>query len=244
MRASLLILHGWGSSSGQWREISETLRKRGYDVYVPDLPGFGNNPSPSKPWSIDNYVEWVREYCEKQNLLRFFLLGHSFGGGVAVKFANYFPGKINGLMLVAPALRREKGVKYYLILSLAKLGKVIFLIPGLSFLYPLACRAFYFVVGSKDYAKINRQKAVIMRETFKKVVNEDLRPYLPSINKKTLIIWGTKDKFTPFKDARATKEQIKNSQLEIIDGAGHALNLKAPALLSQKIIKFLDICGF
>ena len=73
---SVLILHGWGwpISSPQWARVKELLETAGYEVFLPDLPGFGQTPSPKEPWAIDDYVEWVKNFCEKNNLSQIFLL--------------------------------------------------------------------------------------------------------------------------------------------------------------------------
>ena len=125
----VLILHGWGVGSKTWARVKDILEGRGYKVYAPDLPGFGENIPLAKPWSIDDYVDWIKSYCEKNGLSRFFLLGHSFGGGLAVKFTNNFPEQVESLVLVAPKLHRQKTFRYYGGLILAKIGKLIFLRP-------------------------------------------------------------------------------------------------------------------
>ena len=83
----LLILHGWDSNSGKWQKVKEILKKSGIEVLVPDLPGFGKNPPPQKAWGIENYKEWVMKFTEEKGWQRFNLLGHSFGGGIAIKMA-------------------------------------------------------------------------------------------------------------------------------------------------------------
>ena len=117
---NILILHGWGSQAERWSEVKELLENGGYRVYVPDLPGFGESLPPPQAWSVDDYVEWVRSFCEKENLSQIFLLGHSFGGSIAIKFVNYFPEKVQGLILVAPKLKRQKTLLWifkYLIIA-------------------------------------------------------------------------------------------------------------------------------
>lgn len=235
----VLILHGWGASSKSWTRVKEILGNQGYKVFLPDLPGFGDSPAPQRPWSIDDYLGWIMDFCEKEGLSRFFLIGHSFGGGLAVKIATQTPEKIKRLILVAPALKRDKTIKYYFYLALAKVGKPIFSLPILSFLRPLAQRILYKIEGTSDYYKLEVKKAVTMKETFKKVVAEDLRLCLPQIKNKTLIIWGKKDALTPFKDSREVKEKISDSRLEVFENEGHSLNLAVPEKLSEIIIRFL-----
>ena len=78
---TLLVLHGWGSNSDRWQEVAETLAKRGFKIIIPDMPGFEKSQRPEFPWNLDNYVEWLYDFCGKIPELkeRFYLLGHSFG---------------------------------------------------------------------------------------------------------------------------------------------------------------------
>jgi len=236
---TVLILHGWGSRAENWSSVKDYLEERGCSVLTPDLPGFGSNPAPSQPWTIEDYFKWVQDFCEEKKLSQFFLVGHSFGGGLAVRFANRFPERLKGLILVAAKIRRQKNYRYYLGLILAYIGKIIFFLPPFSFLQPLAKKVLYKVLGVHDYYKLDSQKTVIMKETFKKVVGEDLVGYLGGIKNQTLIVWGKKDNMTPFKDAVLINQAIKGSKLEVIEEGEHALNLQFPDLLAQKIITFI-----
>jgi len=238
---TILILHGWGIGSKTWVKVKEILESRGYKVYVPDLPGFGDSPVPEKPWSINDYADWALSYCKKNNLLQFVLIGHSFGGGISVKLVNNFPEKVRGLVLVAPKLHRQKTLRYYGGLALAKIGKLVFSIPILSFFHPLARKILYELIGTKDYYKLELDKTNTMKETFRRVVGADLIPELAAIRIPTLIIWGDKDRMTPISDAYLIQKGINGSKLEIIENGRHALNLETPEILAEKIIKFIGI---
>jgi len=236
---TILILHGWGIGSKTWSRVKKDLEGRGCEVFVPDLPGFGSNPAPAKPWAIDDYADWVRDYCDKNNLSQFFLVGHSFGGGIAVKFFNRYSEKVKRLILVAPALVREKTYRYYLALTFAKSGKLLFSIPGLSYFQPIARKILYSLIGSRDYYKLETEKTLTMKDTFKKVISEDLRPYLKNIKVPTLLIWGKKDNMTPFKYTNLINKEISTLRFEAVADGEHVLNLQNPEILVEKIIKFI-----
>ena len=236
----ILILHGWGSCAEHWRGVAERLQAAGHIVYSPDLPGFGESAALEKPWSIEDYFYWVREYCEKNNLSRFLLVGHSFGGGLAVKIASAYPEKILGLILIAPKIRRQKTFRYYLGVSLAKIGEVVFFIPFLSSLRPFARRALYSLIGTKDYYKLDVEKSLNLKETFKLIVKMDVTLLLPEIKRPTFIIWGDKDRLTPIKDAYMTNKKIENSKLLIVNNGKHGLNLEMPEFLAEKILDFIE----
>lgn len=243
----ILILHGWGSSAKNWSRVRELLESKGYKVFVPDLPGFGEALPPQKPWSVDDYVQWVKAYIDSlqtqgELVEQFFLLGHSFGGGIAVKFSCAFPERVSKFILVSPALRRRKSLKQIIFLFLAKLGKLVFTATGLILLWPLEKwikKVLYRLAGTTDYYKLDVNGMVEMKETFKKVTKEDLTYCLYKIKAPTLIVWGAKDALTPVREAYIARKEINNSKLEIIEDGEHGLNLQKPDILVEKIIKFL-----
>jgi pimeloyl-ACP methyl ester carboxylesterase len=236
---NILILHGWGSRADNWSAVKRFLEKGGADVYVPDLPGFGSNPVPENPWSVDDYVDWVDGFCRKNNLSRFYLVGHSFGGGVAMKFSTVHPEKVERLILVNPAIIRIRGLKYYLALIAAKVGNLILSVPLLSRLKPFLRKVLYRLVGTRDYKKLDFDKTNVMKETFKRVTSEDLSCYLPAVQTQTLVVWSEKDEMTPLNQGYIVNGKLSRSSMEIIKEAKHALNLESPDILAKKILSFI-----
>lgn len=236
---NILILHGWGSRAKNWSRVKEILEAGGCKVLAPDLPGFGENSVPEKSWSINEYIDWVRRYIDSNFSEPFVLLGHSFGGGLAIKSAGEFPDKIKKLILVGAKIRRHKTIEYYIGMFLGKLGVLVFSIPWLSFLRPFGQRILYKLIGTSDYYALEIKKAVTMKETFKKIVGEDLTPFLRKIKIPTLIIWGEKDKVTPPKDAYLINKEIAGSRLEFIKGQGHVPHMETPEILAEKILNFI-----
>lgn len=225
----LLILHGWGSRSDNWQKVGEMLAKNGIKVIIPDLPGFGQSDKPQTAWDLDDYCDFVEEFVKVLNLDKFYLLGHSFGGEIAVKYNLRFPEKIDKLFLVSASCIRTRNLKKKLLYILSKVFKIFSFIPFLR-------KAFYrFVVGKSDYLSTEG----VMRDTYLKIIAEDLSNILSQVQADTIIIWGEEDSITPISDARKINSKIKNSKLEILSGFDHDLNLKGPEELAEAIIKFL-----
>lgn len=228
-----LILHGWGSNSERWQEVGEFLAEKGLKVIIPDMPGFGKSDIPETPWNFNNYVSWAEKFAENLNLENFCLLGHSFGGAIAVKITVNTPQKISKLFLVSSAcIRKRTGLKNIL----AKLSKIVKIFSFLPY-YLLFRKAFYkFVIRKSDYIYTEG----VMKETYLKAISEDLSHYLSFIKSPSVIIWGDKDESTPIENAYFINKKIKNSKLVIISGAGHNLNRKSPHILAEKIIENLS----
>ncbi len=227
-RGLFLILHGWGSRAEKWQEIGELLKKDGYRVIVPDLPGFGKSEEPKEIWDVDNYCSFIDKFARQLNLDKFYLLGHSFGGALAVKCSLKFPGKINKLFLVGAACFRRKAIRKKIFYIIAKILKVFSFFPG----YQSFRRGFYkFIVRKSDYPYAKGT----MKEIYLKIIKEDLSDVLTLIDIPTVIIWGREDKIKSVKEARLIQEKIKNSKLEVLAGAGHSLYREH----SEKFVKII-----
>ncbi len=234
---AILVLHGWGGASDSWVEVQEILAQKGYKVICPDFPGFGKTPPPIDPWDVGDYANLILNFTQKLGLDNFFLLGHSFGGRISIKFVTQYPDKIKILILCASAgIKPKPGLKTIIIFWLAKIGNVIFAPKYLRRFKDSVRNFFYFSLRNRDYVKANG----VMRKTIKKVLAEDLLPDLSKIKTKTLIVWGKIDKMVPLKYGYIFKEKIENSELEVLPKIGHSPHLEIPRKLAEIVSEFLN----
>lgn len=234
---SLLILHGWGGSSDSWTKIGENLAARNYRVLIPDLPGFGKSQAPFKPWGVEGYVKWLRDFLNKLGTKKIFLVAHSFGGRIGIEFAAGFPQKLKKLILCsAPGVKFQPTLRQMMAMEVARLGNLIFKPWPLRPLKNKARNLFYFLLRQRDYLNSNE----VMREVFQKVVAKNLTPYLSQIKTKTLVIWGQNDKLVPLRCGKLMAEKIPGSKLEILPKIGHSPHLECPEKLIKILISFLN----
>jgi len=232
----VLILHGWGGSSDSWLEVEEFLVKENYLVIAPDLPGFGKSAPPPEPWGVQEYSDFVLNFIEKLKMDSFFLLGHSFGGRIAIKFSGQHADKLKGLILCdAAGIRIEPDLKTKTILAATRVGNVLLSHRLVAVVKERLRNIFYFLLRERDYVKADG----VMRETIKKALAENLVSELPKIKVKTLIIWGEADQLVPLKCAYVFNRKIIGSQLNVMPKIGHSPHLEAPEELSRIIISFL-----
>lgn len=232
----ILILHGWGGSSDSWKAVQVGLAQHGYRVIVPDLPGFGKTPAPLSAWGLQRYLSFVYEFVEKLSLSSFFLVGHSFGGRIAVKFAAQYPNLLKGLVLVDSAgIPSKPSLKTKLVKRFVKIGKIALSPRIFSWMRERAKILLYVVLRNSDYAKAKG----IMKETMKEILKEDISPDLPSIKTPTLILWGEKDQVTPVGNAYVFQKNILHAQLKVFPRVGHSPHLKIPEECSNAITDFL-----
>lgn len=98
----LLFLHGWGLGYRSYRRSLEHLAAQGSRVYAPALPGFGGTPAlASEKFNFAGYAGWVRSFLDTAGVDGpVALVGHSFGGEVAIRFAHDHPDLVRSLVLV------------------------------------------------------------------------------------------------------------------------------------------------
>jgi pimeloyl-ACP methyl ester carboxylesterase len=232
---TILILHGWNGSSDSWKRVIEIL-EGSFNVVCPDLPGFGKSDFPPSSWSLKNFAKWLFNFAQKLKLDNFHLLGHSFGGRVALKFSILYPEKVKKLILVNSAgIKTEFTLRQKVLFKIAQIGNAIFSEKIFERFKNRASNVFYKIFRIRDYAKAKG----VMKETMKIILSEDFLPELPKIDKETIIIWGKEDKILPLKYAFIFKENIKNSKLEVLPGIGHSPHLEYPEKLAEILIKNL-----
>ena len=98
----MLFLHGWGLGHHAYRPALRQLTARGCQVVAPALPGFGGTAElPSGRRTPSGFAEWVASFIEAVGLTGpALVVGHSFGGGVAIRFAHDHPSLVRYLVLI------------------------------------------------------------------------------------------------------------------------------------------------
>ncbi|MDO8474564.1 MAG: alpha/beta hydrolase [bacterium] len=229
---TILILHGWGSKSDRWAQVSKLLSQHNFSVIVPDLSGFGKSSIPPVAWNEKDYCRFIEQFVGQLGLKEFYLLGHSFGGGLGAVYAATFPHRVKKLLLFASAIVRRGTLKEKVFWIISKVFKVFSFVP----FYSLFRKAVYkYFIDKSDYPYTSG----IMRETYLKVMRNDLSHYLPSIKVPTLIIWGDRDDVVPLQDAYFIQNHIQSSRVAIIPGGDHNIERHMPEQLVAKITTFL-----
>lgn len=221
----LLCLHGWGGSKESFTELRACLEGSGIEVLTPDLPGFGNEPEPLKPWTVDDYADWVEQWTENKiqdpryKIQGIHLLGHSHGGRIAIKLANR-QSPISHLFLCASAGIPHLSFKKSFGKLMARIGNALCKIPLLKFFAKPARTLLYKILRVHDYERASP----VMKETMKLVTAEDLTPLLSTIAIPTDLFWGEEDTMTPIADGKLMHEKIRDSILHTFAGVRHRVH--------------------
>lgn len=214
----IVILHGWGHSASLWQSLAEKFE----NAIAIDMPGFGNEPLVSQNWGVPEYANWVEEKIGKENTI---LIGHSFGGRVAAEIASKNPKWLKAVVLSgSPCL--------YMPTLSTKLKIIIY--KFLKNFLPFSLRQTFYSNDLIDARNMGLEKI------FRKVVSFDQTAKLKKINCATLLIWGEDDRDVPLRIARKMHTLIKQSELKIIEDAGHNSYFDNPNLFYGYVKKFIE----
>lgn len=193
-------------------------------MFAPSFKGFGDNKGMEYPYSLDDYVRELKEYFDKNKIARPHVIAHSFGARVIIKALSQSQVEIDKLVLTGAAglkpkptlKKRAKKIAFSLLKRVVKREKL---------------KCFY----SKDFLALDG----VMKESFKKIVGENLDYALPLIKNQTLLVFGDGDKETPLYMAKKFSDNIKNSRLLIIKDAGHFCFVDKPYKFNMEVREFL-----
>ncbi len=239
---AVLILPGWGTTIETYRNMIDAIATYAR-VYCLDIPGFGNSQEPEKSWHLEDYVDCIIHFIEKQHIQEINLIGHSNGGRILIRLMNRkdLSFKVNRIILIGSAgiIHQKTGIQRIKI-QCFKLGKRILELKQINAIFPNALIKLKQLLGSKDY----KEATPIMRQSLVYLVNEDLQSELENIMVPTLLIWGEQDKQTPIEDAEIMQRLIPNAMLLKIEGSTHYVFLEKPDYVNEKIKAFLKKGGY
>lgn len=233
MEKTIVILHGWGKRGSAYKEIQNIFEKKGYKVFSPDLPGFGDEKLKNTSLYLDDYVEFVESFYKRNKIEKAVIIAHSFGGRIAAKFSVKNPYLVYKLIFTgAPLIKKPLSLRKKIIVGTAKVGKGILEVLNID--YKRMRKLVYYSLGEWDYYKANS-----MREIFRNIIDEDLSSMLPLIAVPTLVLWGEKDTFVSKKIGKEIAKTIPNALYVEIQGASHKVPYAEPEKFAEEVLRFI-----
>ena len=204
------MLHGYLSSKEAWSAQIEYF-SRFYKVTAIDFIGFGQSPPLTEAYSVGDYARWLQSLLQALGIEKPHVFAHSFGCRVAVKAASGNEELFDKILLTGPAgIIMPRGWKYKL------------KVKTYRFVKKIAPRYAEKHFGSKEY----RSLSPIMKESYKKIVNEDLRHDAELVKNEILIVEGREDTATPLAEAEVYLSHFPNARLQIMEGDHFAFALR------------------
>jgi pimeloyl-ACP methyl ester carboxylesterase len=250
---ALLLLHGLGCDHTTWAPVIDSLARR-YTVIAPDLLGHGESDKPRADYSVGGYANGMRDLLTVLGIDRVSVVGHSFGGGVAMQFAYQFPERTERLILVGsgglgpevtPAIRAITTPGFHQAMGLLTLPGVRHVgTAGMRALAATGVRAtrdLTELADIYDSFKDPRTRAAI-RHVVRAVV--DWRGQIVTMADRAYlteampmcVVWGRNDQVIPVRHAGNAAALAPSARVEIIPNAGHFPHKDHP----QRFVKIVN----
>lgn len=225
-KGCIVLLHGWGQNIEMMDMLGRPFASN-FRVIILDFPGFGKSEEPKKPSSVSDYTKMLHDFLTKLKVSNPILIGHSFGGRVAICYASkYATSKV--ILLSAPfrpSTKKKKSLK----VTIYKFVKKYKIFNSLAEILKNKW-------GSPDY----KNASEIMRGSLVKIVNEDLTENAKSIKCPVLLIYGENDTDVPIKEAEQLEKIIPDAGLVRYPNSHHYAYLENLNQTIAILHNFLD----
>ena len=252
----LLLLHGLGCDHTTWAPVIDELARH-YTVVAPDLLGHGRSAKPRADYSVGGYANGMRDLLTVLGVDKVTVVGHSFGGGVAMQFAYQFPERTERLVLVAsgglgpevsPAIRAVTTPGFHQVMGLLTL-------PGIRHVGRAGLRSLAKapLPHTRDLAEVahiydsfkDPQARAAIRHVVSAVV--DWRGQIVTMADRAYltqampmaVIWGRDDRVIPVRHADNAQALASDAHVEIIPNAGHFPHKDHPQRFARVVHEFI-----
>lgn len=253
--APIILLHGFGANICTWRHLIDPLSKQ-HQVIMIDLKGFGKSPKlHDNKYSGQDQADLIIKFIVAHQLTNLTLIGHSFGGGVALltalRLIKEQPHCLKRLVLIDAAGYEQKLPYFIGILRVPPLGRL-----AVSLLSPKQQVRMVLKKSYYDDSKITDDQVAAyaaplesaggryaLVRTAGSIVPRDIRQISArynSINVPTLILWGRQDAVVPIQFAERFHHDLPSSSLIVIENCGHIPHEEKPADAIAAISAFLS----
>ncbi len=220
----VVLLHGLSGSHRWWLKTIPALAER-YRVHVPELVGFGASRRPPRQPDIPEMAGVILGWLDALELERPHLVGHSMGGQVSIHLAAGHPERVDRLVLVSasgiPRARTLRELRRFM--SELALPRTWVRPRFASTIVLDALRA-----GPRALARATAS-----------ILGDDVRPLLPRIRSRTLLVWGALDPLTPPAQGEEMARGIPGARLRVFPAAAHIPMVEWPEVFNHTLLSFL-----
>ena len=234
---AVVLVHGLGGRAEDWRALAPRLAEAGYQVYMPDLIGYGRSDQPRNfSYSIHDEARLVVDFMNKVGLQRVDLGGWSMGGWIVQVIAYDHPERIERLMLFDAAglhVMPTWNTNIFVPDNMAQLNKLdALLMPN-----PPHIPRF---VGD-DILRVSKESGwVVQRSMAQMLTGDDVTDdLLPQLRMPVLLEWGSADRIIPLKQAETIHHLARQSHLDVYAGCGHLAPLQCAREMAPNVVRFL-----
>ncbi len=254
---ALLLLHGLACDSATWDRVIPLLAEK-YTVIAPDLLGHGRSDKPRADYTLGGYANGMRDLLTVLGIDKVTVVGHSFGGGVAMQFAYQFPERTQRVMLVSSGgLGSEVTPMVKLIQAPGWEGVMrVLTLPGIRHLETRTLRALSSYGGGplRKYTRDLDEAAAIV-ESWRdrhtrfavrhlvravidwrgQIVTMSDRAYLTE-TMPMAVVWGREDQVIPVRHSSNVAALVPEASVTVLPDSGHFPHRDHP----EQFVRLLD----
>jgi pimeloyl-ACP methyl ester carboxylesterase len=228
----VLALHGWARTHRDFDAVLAPADQPPVPALALDLPGFGASPPPPEAWGAAAYAQAVGEVLGDMEG-PVVILGHSFGGRVALHLATQRPASVAALVLTGVPHLVASGAPRVRVAPAYKAVRSLHRMKIVSDGTMERARQRY---GSADY----KAAQGIMRQVLARAVNETYEEQLDAVQCPVHMIWGAADTAAPLEMAERAVGRLTQGDLEVFPDVGHLTPLLIPAALHAAVVSCLN----
>jgi pimeloyl-ACP methyl ester carboxylesterase len=239
----VLFLHGWALGHHTYRGVVQRIAAQGARVIAPALPGFGGTADlPSRSFTLAGYSAWIDDLLRALGVDEpFVVVGHSFGGGCAIKFAHDHPDRVRSLVLVN-SIGGSAWKKGKVLTSIAKrpLWDWGLHFPGDIFPLPQATRVIPVILEDALPNLVRNPRSLYRVGQLAR--RADLRPELEALKERGMpvtVLWGSRDGIIPRESFEALCVAV-GAQGRVVEGS-HSWLLADPDRFCEVITNDLAV---
>ena len=250
----LLLIHGFGTSTYTWRRVAPELAAK-HRVIAVDLKGFGQSDKPMDDrYSVFDQAELLAQLIEDRNLRDLTLVGHSFGGGVALLLAlqadERLKGRISRLVLLNTIAYPQNMPVFFRMMNMPFFSHV-----GVRMVPPAVQTRVALQIAYHDDSKIDDSEVEVYAgplktaagkhaiiQSARQIVPDDLdvlAERYKSIALPTLILWCDHDRIVPLEVGLKLRRAMPNASLKVVQGCGHMPQEEQPSQTLELMQDFL-----
>lgn len=251
---AIVFLHGFGASLNTWSDIRNSL-PQGFRYYFVDLKGFGFSSKPNdKKYSLSDQADIIAKFIREHDFEQVVLVGHSYGGGVALftymKFVGSESNPIKKMILIDSAgytfrfpffidFLRTPIINAFVLNVVPKKYRAKHTLNKLFYDKAKVTKerihrySFFFDMPGSHKSFVRAAKQVLPED------HEEVVKRIKEIDVLTLILWGRNDPIIPVDDAYKFQADISLSEVTVIEECGHVPHEEKPEEISGVVSNFL-----
>src|SRR3989344_4942432 len=216
----ILFLHGLGANYSGWKNTIASAKKRGYSTLAIDLRGHGLSSTPEQYeyYALEHFAKDIKNILTQLEIKKFILVGHSFGGSVAIVYCTkYIDASLQKMILIEST--HKYPYKKYHELNVNLFFQIYDEIYHTSFKVIFQC-----LDAAKKFSN----------QEDKKIVSS-----LQNIKFPTLLISGAEDNIVDKRYSYELKKLIPHAKLRVFEKANHQFLLEENSILNKELFSFL-----